>query len=141
LSNAYSSGGSPVRVVSIVVIVCQLVTVGDYACAEDLESDSAASKSQQEVTSNRQAWQEYVRDEKRRIQELAAQRRPSGFQDPVASVYGQDRWASERALNDITLERGDIVVTDRGAFVFKGRPLVERAPSDFEALGGFSLRR
>ena len=31
-----------------------------------------------------------------------------------------ERLASEMALNDSLLERGDIVVTDRGFFVFRG---------------------
>jgi hypothetical protein len=34
-------------------------------------------------------------------------------------------------LNDLTLQRGDIVVTDRGAFVFIGDADEEQMPGDF----------
>ena len=39
---------------------------------------------------------------------------------PPPSQAEAERLASEMALNDSLLERGDIVVTDRGFFVFRG---------------------
>lgn len=39
---------------------------------------------------------------------------------PPPSEAEAERLASEMALNDSLLERGDIVVTDRGFFVFRG---------------------
>ncbi|WKA30648.1 hypothetical protein [Bradyrhizobium roseum] len=39
---------------------------------------------------------------------------------PPPSQAEAERLASEMALNDGLLERGDIVVTDRGFFVFRG---------------------
>lgn len=39
---------------------------------------------------------------------------------PPPSQAEAERLASEMAMNDSLLERGDIVVTDRGFFVFRG---------------------
>ena len=39
---------------------------------------------------------------------------------PPPSVAEAERIASEMAMNDSLLQRGDIVVTDRGFFVFRG---------------------
>jgi len=46
----------------------------------------------------------------------------------------QEQIASERVLNDGSLEPGDIVSTNKGLFVFKGRSDQERRESDFIAL-------
>lgn len=87
-------------------------------------------------------WQEHIRDEKRRVQELAAQRRLNPPEDPPDPALAEkDRLASERVLSDYTLERGDIVVTDKGAFVFKGQTLEQRTLGDFEPLAGYPVRR
>jgi hypothetical protein len=39
---------------------------------------------------------------------------------PPPSVAEAERLASEMAMNDSLLQRGDIVATDRGFFVFRG---------------------
>ena len=39
---------------------------------------------------------------------------------PPPSAAEADRIASEMAINDSLLQKGDIVVTDRGFFVFQG---------------------
>jgi len=39
---------------------------------------------------------------------------------PPPSAAEADRIASEMAMNDSLLQKGDIVVTDRGFFVFRG---------------------
>jgi hypothetical protein len=114
---------------------------GGYAQAEHLDADPAISGNPDEASSSRQSWQQHVREEKRRIQELATERRLDDAQDPVAPLSDEASLAPERALNDITLERGDIVVTEKGAFVFKGQSQEERKPGDFEALQVYSFRQ
>ncbi|MEH2526228.1 hypothetical protein V1288_004137 [Bradyrhizobium sp. AZCC 2176] len=51
----------------------------------------------------------------------AAQAQESGrIRRPPPSAAEADRIASEMAMNDSLLQKGDIVVTDRGFFVFRG---------------------
>ena len=82
----------------------------------------------EEAVLARQQWQEWVRAERRRIRELAVQRR---LNPEVETTVSQERRATERALNDMTLRRGDIVVTDKGSFVFIGNAEEDRMPGDF----------
>ena len=44
------------------------------------------------------------------------------------------RYASEQAKRDSSLQKGDIVSTDNGLFVFIGDPEGERTPADFVPL-------
>jgi hypothetical protein len=50
------------------------------------------------------------------------------------SVADEERMATERVLNDDSPQRGDIVSTNKGLFVFRGRSDQERHESDFIAL-------
>jgi hypothetical protein len=129
------------RVVLAFLLTLGSVTPGRFASAGDLDADTEISKSLDETSSSRRSWEQHVREEKRRIQELATQRRMNRSHDPVVPPFEEDRLVSERALNDMTLERGDIVVTDKGAFVFRGQTLEDRKAEDFEPLPGFSFRR
>jgi len=55
--------------------------------------------------------------------------------DAVGPTLEEERrLASERVLNDVTLERGDIVVTNKGSFVFSGSTTEPRKPTDFVPL-------
>ncbi|MEH2515781.1 hypothetical protein V1279_001354 [Bradyrhizobium sp. AZCC 1610] len=42
---------------------------------------------------------------------------------PPPSLAEVERIASEMAMNDSLLQKGDIVVTDRGFFIFRGGPM------------------
>lgn len=44
------------------------------------------------------------------------------------------RYASEQAKRDLSLQKGDIVSTDNGLFVFIGDPEGEHTPADFVPL-------
>jgi len=105
-----------------------LTTSGSQCRAQGADGPSNALREAEETILARQQWQEQVRAEKRRIRELAIQRR---LQPEVETVVSQERRASERALNDMTLRRGDIVVTDKGSFVFIGNAEEDRMPGDF----------
>lgn len=72
--------------------------------------------------STREQWREHVRDVKRRVQEEAARRRleqPRARAQP--SREDEARRLSEIVLSDDSLVPGDVVMTDKGMFVFKGR--------------------
>ena len=43
----------------------------------------------------------------------------------------RERLAVDQVLNDWSLERGDIVSTTEGLFIFQGRPDRARSPQDF----------
>jgi hypothetical protein len=49
---------------------------------------------------------------------------------PPPSAAEAERIASEMAMNDSLLQKGDIVVTDRGFFVFRG-PAPDGATNEF----------
>lgn len=82
---------------------------------------------------SREEWRLRVEDAKRRVREDARQRRehPELYapirQDP-------ERTASERVLNDETLQKGDIVATSNGLFLFRGDVDKPRAADDFVPL-------
>ena len=99
---------------------------GGQCRAETADAPSNVLKDAEDTALARQQWQEWVRAERRRIRELAVQRR---LQPPeVETIVSQERRATERVLNDMTLRRGDIVVTDKGAFVFIGNAEEDRMP-------------
>jgi len=82
---------------------------------------------------SRTEWGERVAEAKRRAREVRlAQRRRAVFDEP--SIADEERLASERVLNDDSLQSGDIVSTNKGLFVFKGRPDLERSDGDFVPL-------
>jgi hypothetical protein len=82
---------------------------------------------------DRDQWRERVAEAKRRARQIAVeQRRRSRFD--AAPIVDEERIASERVLNDDSLQPGDIVSTNKGLFVFRGRSDQERRDSDFIAL-------
>jgi hypothetical protein len=91
--------------------------------------------------STREQWREHVRDTKRRVQEEAAQRRlerPRGRVEPSREDEG--RRLSEIVLSDDSLVPGDIVMTDKGLLVFKGRSNEAISARDFEPVEGPGLK-
>ena len=82
---------------------------------------------------SQEQWRAHVRDTKRRVQEEAAQRRLDRTRvEP--SREDEARRRSEVVLSDDSLVPGDVVVTDKGMFVFKGRA------RDFEPVEGPGLK-
>src|ERR1700730_5567481 len=82
---------------------------------------------------SRGQWRERVAEAKRRARQFVLEHRGrSTFDTP--SMADQEQIASERVLNDGSLEPGDIVSTNKGLFVFKGRSDQERRESDMIAL-------
>jgi len=82
---------------------------------------------------SRSEWRERVAEAKHRARQFALEHRGrSTFDTP--SMADEERMASERILNDDSLQSGDIVSTSKGLFVFKGRSDRERRDGDFIAL-------
>ena len=121
--------------------------VASSALAGEADVDEAARGSslrygEDPVETTRQSWTRHVEEERRRIRELAIQRRlnpPEPSKGP--SQEEEALRASERVFSDGTLERGDIIVTTKGRFVFKGQKSDERMPEDFEKLDSQWTRR
>jgi hypothetical protein len=95
--------------------------------------NNPAPKDNTPVDMTRGQWRERVLEAKRRARQFAQEHRGRPSFDPP-SLADEERIASERALNDDDLQRGDIVSTNKGLFVFKGQSDQERRESDFVPL-------
>ena len=84
--------------------------------------------SEPEVT--RDEWRQRIEDARRRAKEVSRERRehPELYksipEDPAIV-------ATERALNDESLQRGDIIATKKGMFIYQGRSDQPRREQDF----------
>jgi hypothetical protein len=97
-------------------LLCAL-TMLPCTAQEARESASMTDEAQPEVS--RQEWVERIREAKQRAKDTALDHRmhPERY---VPSPEDEARIASERVLNDDSLQPGDIVSTDKGLFVFRG---------------------
>lgn len=77
-----------------------IVVSGTHCRAQSVDNSPNVLNEAEETILARQQWQERLRAEKRRIRELAIERR---LYPEVETVVSQERRASERALNDMTL--------------------------------------
>ena len=94
-----------------------------YCYAQELENfPDAALTSEQ--------WQQRVQDARRRSEEFVANARTQTA-DPPSSDKADAEAADQRAMNDPSLQRGDIIATSQGFLVFVGRDSEERQPGDF----------
>jgi hypothetical protein len=105
----------------VLVVVLSLLGSG-VNCLEELEGfpDSTLTADQ---------WQQRVTDARRRSEEYVATR--TGSAGPRSSDQEDAEAADQRAMNDPSLQRGDMVVTSKGLFVFTGDDRHERTPADF----------
>jgi len=83
-----------------------------------------------DATLTSEQWQQRVQDARRRSEEFVANARTQTA-DPPPSDKEDAKAADQRAMNDPSLQRGDIIATSQGFFVFVGRDREERKPSDF----------
>jgi hypothetical protein len=82
----------------------------------------------------REQWQAHILDVRRRVQEENARRRLMPRQPVHPTAEEIEQIATERVLQDGSLRFGDIVVTNRGKFVFRGKES-DPKPEDFVRLG------
>jgi hypothetical protein len=77
----------------------------------------------------REQWQQRVENARRRSEEFVANARTKAA-TPPPSEKEEAQAADQRAMNDPSLQHGDIIATDRGCVVFVGRD-EEHQPNDF----------
>lgn len=79
---------------------------------------------------SRDEWRQRIDDARQRAKEVSRERRehPELYK-PVPE--DPDLVATERLLNDDSLQRGDIVSTKKGMLVYQGRPDQPRREQDF----------
>jgi hypothetical protein len=99
-----------------------LLTSSGYCRAQESDFPDSALTGEQ--------WQQRVHDAHRRSEEFVANAR-TYKDDPPPSDKEDARAADQRAMHDPSLQRGDIIATSQGFFVFVGRDTEERQPSDF----------
>ena len=105
------------------LVAWSLLVASGYCFAQELENfpDSALTGEQ---------WQQRVQGARRRSEEFVANARTQTV-DPPPSDKEDAEAADQRAMNDPSLQRGDIIATSQGFVVFVGRDNEERQPGDF----------
>lgn len=88
---------------------------------------------------SRDEWRQRIEDARRRAREVARARREHPELTKPAPE-DPDLVATERLLNDDSLQRGDIVATKKGMFVYQGRADQPRRDQDFVPLNPKSVR-
>lgn len=73
-------------------------------------------------------WQQRVIDARRRSEEYVAMARSRTESSPTDD---DAEAADQRAMNDPTLQRGDMIATSKGFFVFTRDDRDQRTPADF----------
>jgi hypothetical protein len=98
--------------------------IASSACCFSQETDDFS-----ESALTREQWQQRVKDARRRSEEFVATARMQAA-IPPPSEKEEAEATDQRALNDPTLQQGDIVATSKGFVVFVGRD-EEHQPNDF----------
>ena len=114
-------------------IVLMAGSIAGAACRAQELSETSVIDEPAPPEISREAWRERVMEARRRAKATAAERRANP-QLYVAIPEDPERVATERVLNDDSLQRGDIVSTKNGLFVFQGRGDQPRRTGDFVAL-------
>jgi hypothetical protein len=81
-----------------------------------------------EITSDQ--WQQRVQEVRRRSEQFVANARTQVL-EPLPTDKEEAEASDQRAFNDPSLQRGDIISTSKGFFVFVGRDSDGRQASDF----------
>jgi hypothetical protein len=108
---------------SALLIAWLILAPSGYCLAQESEDlpDSALTREQ---------WQQRVEDARRRSEEFVAKARTQTA-SPAPSDKEDAEAADQRAMNDPSLQHGDIIATSQGLLVFVGRDSEERRRSDF----------
>ncbi|WP_247415934.1 hypothetical protein [Bradyrhizobium sp. 159] len=88
---------------------------------------------------SREEWRQRIEDARRRAKEVSRERRehPELYK-PIPE--DPDLVATERLFRDESLQRGDIVATKKGMFVYQGRSNQPRRDQDFVPVNPKSVR-
>lgn len=88
---------------------------------------------------SRDEWRQRIEEARRRAREVSRERRENPeLYKPIPE--DPDRVATERLLRDDSLQRGDIVATKKGMFVYQGRSDQPRRDQDFVPVNPQSVR-
>jgi hypothetical protein len=98
--------------------------IASSACCFSQEMESSP-----DAALTREQWQQRVEDARRRSEEFVANARMQAA-IPSPSEKEETELADRRAMNDPSLQRGDIIATGRGFVVFVGRE-EDHHPNDF----------
>ena len=131
-----------VAIVALTPVRAQVQTAtpaGSAEMASQSLQDGPLQKSLISTEWTPQIWQQHVASERWRVRREALQRSSRSPKPVWPTVEEQAIRASEQAFSDSSLERGDIIVTTKGFFVFKGRRSEQRLPDDFEAVSSSGL--
>jgi hypothetical protein len=111
----------PLRIAALVVTSFLATTTGRCSAqdAEDLPDSSLT----------REQWQERVEAARRRSADFVSNARSQSAEPPTALDEAKE--ATDRAMNDPTLQPGDVVATSKGLVVFVGRE-EQHQPTDFQ---------
>jgi hypothetical protein len=114
--------GVPVSIRNVgLLVACSILGSTAHVVSQELTSPDSELTIEQ--------WHQRVEDARRRSDEFVATahtRRAS----PLSSNEGAED-TDQRAMSDLSLERGDIIATSKGFVVFVGREGEEHEPSDF----------
>lgn len=121
-------------VVALIVVLAFGSRAGAQEAAAVLQrGDDTPIDMDRPVDMSREQWRARIEEARRRSRQVAIEQRARMRYEPP-SREELERIASERVLTDDSLQPGDIVATNRGLFVFRGRPDRERRDDDFVAL-------
>ena len=107
----------------IVMVLAAWSLAATSMCCFGQEAEGSADS-----TITREQWQMRVQDARRRSEEFVANARTQTLIPPPPDQMEKE--AAERAMNDPSLQQGDIVATGKGFVVFIGRD-EQHKPNDF----------
>lgn len=84
----------------------------------------------------REEWRVRILETRRRVQEENARRRTSAAKAVYPTTEELEAIATDRILSDSSLRFGDIVVTNRGKYIYRGNSENEPTAADFEKISG-----
>ncbi|WP_257195714.1 MULTISPECIES: hypothetical protein [unclassified Bradyrhizobium] len=134
-------GDASVKVLLAAAVGLAVYGAGPRLCLAQSEPEPSLSDylppSEPEVS--RDEWRRRIEDARRRAKEVSRERRehPELYK-PIPE--DPDLVATERLLRDDSLQRGDIVTTKKGMFVYQGRPDQPRRDQDFVPVAPKSVR-
>jgi len=141
VSDRWILGRAPLRATAGAAVGLALYVACPLSCLAQAEPEPSLNDylppSEPEVS--RDEWRQRIEDARRRAREVSRERRehPELYK-PIPE--DPDLVATERLLNDESLQRGDIVATKRGMFVYQGRSDQPRRDQDFVPVNPKSVR-
>jgi hypothetical protein len=111
---------------SIPFSICAVLVINALTIGVSLSQD-AIDEPQPELT--REEWKARIEAARRRAEDSRRDHVIAAPAPPTETAKEEE--LSRRAIEDDSLQPGDIVSTNRGFFRFKGRPLEPRQPDDF----------